>query len=255
MISLTDQEKTLRQLLLEVSDYIGLQEGCTRPELRITGGWVRDRLLGVQSKDIDIGISSMTGSEFGRMMKEYLTNPEPLTKYGEGTLGRLAEIVANPEKSKHLDTVTTNLLGFDVDLVNLRKEEYAEHSRIPTVKFGSPEEDALRRDATVNALFYNLSTSEVEDFTGRGLEDMKLKIIRTPLPSYQTFKDDPLRILRCIRFASKLGYEIDPATEISMGNPEIKIALRDKISRERVGIEIEKMLRGLLPKSLSLLLI
>ena len=244
MISLTDQEKTLRQLLLEVSHYIGLQDGYTRPELRFTGGWVRDKLLGIPSKDIDIGISSMTGSEFGKMMKKYLTDPEPLARYGEGILGRLAEIVANPEKSKHLDTVTTNLLGFDVDLVNLRKEEYAEHSRIPTMTFGSPEDDALRRDATVNALFYNLSSGEIEDFTGRGLEDMRLKVIRTPLSPYQTFKDDPLRILRCIRFASKLGYKIDPSTEISMGDAGIKVALRDKISRERVGIEVEKMLRG-----------
>ena len=246
MICLTDQEKTLCQLLLEVSHYIGLQDGYARPELRFTGGWVRDKLLGIPSNDIDIGISSMTGSEFGRMMKQYLTDSKPLAKYGKGILGRLAEIVANPEKSKHLDTVTTNLLGFEVDFVNLRKEEYAEHSRIPTMTFGSPKDDALRRDATVNALFYNLSTKEIEDFTGRGLEDMRLKIIRTPLSPHQTFQDDPLRILRCIRFASKLGYEIDSDTKVSMGDAEIKSALREKISRERVGIEIDKMLRGAL---------
>ena len=243
-IILTDHEKTLRQLLLDVSDYIGTQEGCTRPRLRFTGGWVRDKLLGIESTDIDIGIDSMTGHRFGTLMKQYLDDSARRTQYGEDVVGRLAQIVANPEKSKHLETVTTKILGLDIDLVNLRREMYDEDSRTPTMEFGTPEEDALRRDSTVNALFYNLETSEVEDLTRKGLEDMELKIIRTPLSPYQTFKDDPLRILRCIRFASKLGYDIEPEAEKAMSDPSIKVALRAKISRERVGIEIEKMLKG-----------
>ena len=243
-ITLTEQEKTLRQLLLDVSDYIGHQSGYTKPELRFTGGWVRDKLIGTASKDIDIGISSMTGYQFGTLMKQYLADPKRETKYGQDVLGGLAKIEANPEKSKHLETVTTKILGLEIDLVNLRKETYVEDSRNPTMDFGSPKDDALRRDATVNALFYNLTTSEVEDFTERGLADMSSEIIRTPHSPYQTFKDDPLRILRCIRFASKLGYSIDPGAQLSMGNGDIKEALRVKITRERVGIEIEKTLRG-----------
>ena len=243
-IALTEQEKTLRQLLLDVSDYIGRQDGYTKPELRFTGGWVRDKLLGTTSKDIDIGISSLTGYQFGTLMKQYLADPTRETKYGQDVLGGLAKIEANPEKSKHLETVTTKILGLEIDLVNLRKETYVEDSRNPTMEFGSPEDDALRRDATVNALFYNLTTSEVEDFTERGLADMDSKIIRTPLSPYQTFKDDPLRILRCIRFAGKLGYSIDPEAQKSMGDKDIKDALRVKITRERVGIELEKTLRG-----------
>lgn len=243
-ITLTEQERTLRQLLLDVSAYIGRQDGYTKPELRFTGGWVRDKLLGTTSKDIDIGISSMTGYQFGTLMKQYLADPERETKYGQDVLGGLAKIEANPEKSKHLETVTTKILGLDIDLVNLRKETYVQDSRNPTMEFGSPKDDALRRDATVNALFYNLTTSEVEDFTERGMVDMDSRIIRTPLSPYQTFKDDPLRILRCIRFASKLGYSIDPEAQKSMGDEDIKNALRVKITRERVGIEIEKTLRG-----------
>ena len=243
-ITLTDHEKTLRQLLLDVSSYIGTQSGCIKPQLRFTGGWVRDKLLGIESKDIDIGIDSMTGYRFGTLMKQYLDEPARRIQYGDDVVGRLAQIVANPEKSKHLETVTTKVLGLDIDLVNLRKETYHEDSRNPTMEFGTPEEDALRRDSTVNALFYNLETSEVEDLTRKGLKDMELKIIRTPLSPYQTFKDDPLRILRCIRFASKLGYNIEPKTEKSMSDESIKIALQTKISRERVGIEIEKMLKG-----------
>jgi len=243
-INLTDQEKMLRRLLLDVADYIGTQDGCRRPELRITGGWVRDKLLGVTSHDIDIGIDTMTGYKFGTLMKQYLDDSNRKAKYGEDVLGGLAKIEANPEKSKHLETVTTKILGLEIDLVNLRKEVYAEDSRNPTMEFGTPVEDALRRDSTVNSLFYNLSTSQVEDLTKRGLQDMELGVIRTPLSPYQTFKDDPLRVLRCIRFASKLGYSIDPEAEQAMSDPSIKEALRAKISRERVGIEVDKMLKG-----------
>lgn len=243
-IHLTDTEATLRQLLLDVSNYIAAN-GWQKPDLRFTGGWVRDKLLGYTSKDIDISISSMTGYKFGSLMKDFLeSSADNNTKYGRDILGSLAKIEANPEKSKHLETVTTKILGLEIDLVNLRKETYVEDSRNPIMEFGSPEEDASRRDSTVNALFFNLQTSEIEDFTGRGLQDMELKLLKTPLSPYQTFKDDPLRVLRTIRFASRLVYRIDPADEHAMGEESIREALRLKISRERVGVEIVKMLQG-----------
>ncbi|KAL3496261.1 hypothetical protein BJX62DRAFT_222241 [Aspergillus germanicus] len=259
-IKLTPLENTLKALLLDVAQYIqehnlkGARSNVDTPDtvLRFTGGWVRDKLLGVQSHDIDVGINNMTGYEFGTNLKKYLDDPKKLEKYRknheEGELQqaiiRLHKIEANPEKSKHLETVTTKIFGFDVDLVNLRKESYSEDSRTPQMEFGTPEEDALRRDATINALFYNLNESKVEDFTGRGLLDMKNEIIRTPLEPYQTFKDDPLRVLRLIRFASRLGYRIDTDTETAMQHGEISSALTHKISKERVGIEVEKMLQG-----------
>ena len=197
----------------------------------------------------------MTGYQFGLRMKEYLELPGTLDKYAVAddhtqgqsslTVGGLHKIEANPEKSKHLETVTTRMLGLDIDLVNLRKETYTQDSRNPQMQFGSPEEDALRRDATVNALFYNLNSSSLEDLTGRGLADMQRKILRTPLEPYQTFKDDPLRVLRLIRFASRLGYSIDADVAEAMSDESIQTALRAKISRERVGTEVEKMLRGM----------
>ena len=243
-ITLTDQENKLRQLLLDTANYVGTLEGCKRPELRFTGGWVRDKILGHTSHDIDIGIDNMTGHRFGTLMKQYLEQGDAQTKYGQGILGGQAKIDANPEKSKHLETITTKILGFEIDLVNLRKETYTEDSRNPTMEFGTPEEDAFRRDATVNALFYNLSSGEVEDFTGRGFHDMERQLIKTPLPPLQTFKDDPLRILRAIRFASRLGYEIATDDKEAMCNSIVKTALKAKISRERVGAEITKMLKG-----------
>ncbi len=243
-IQLTDQEALLRQLLLDVSSYIGTLGEYTKPDLRFTGGWVRDKLLGSTSNDIDISISSMTGYKFGTLMKEFLAQAENRAKYDEGIIGKLAKIEANPERSKHLETVTTKILGLDIDLVNLRKETYAEDSRNPTMDFGTPEDDAFRRDATVNAMFYNLSTSSIEDYTGRGLKDMESKVIKTPLAPFQTFKDDPLRVLRSIRFASRLGYKIDQEDEQAMSNRTIQEALKLKIRRERVGVEVVKMMRG-----------
>jgi tRNA nucleotidyltransferase (CCA-adding enzyme) len=201
--------------------------------------------------------------QFGLRLKEYLEIPGNPEKYGlEGvattekqsakagttdkskTVGGLHKIEANPEKSKHLETVTTKILGLDIDLVNLRKETYTDDSRNPQMEFGTPEEDAMRRDATVNALFYNINTEQIEDFTNQGFDDMAKRIIRTPLEPYQTFKDDPLRVLRLIRFASRLDYTIDSESLKAMSDPDIKDALRKKISRERVGVELEKALRG-----------
>ncbi|PLB40560.1 tRNA adenylyltransferase [Aspergillus candidus] len=259
-LELTPIENTLRTLLLDVAEYIRQQaiaKGATevdapRTVLRFTGGWVRDKLLGVDSQDIDVGINNMTGYQFGLLLKEYLDDPVRLEAYkrnhptGElkNSIVSLHKIGANPEKSKHLETVTTRIFGLDVDLVNLRKETYTEDSRNPQMEFGTAEEDALRRDATINALFYNLNESVVEDMTGRGFDDLRDQIIRTPLEPYQTFRDDPLRVLRLIRFASRLGYRIDSGTERAMGNADIREALKLKISRERVGAELEKMLRG-----------
>lgn len=258
-VQLTPIENTLKELLLDVAQYIreqtiakGGSEDLPQTELRFTGGWVRDKLLGVDSHDIDVGISTMTGYQFGMALKEYLDIPENLDKYKknhpDGELSdaivSLHKIEANPEKSKHLETVATKIFGLEIDLVNLRKETYSEDSRNPQMEFGTAEEDAMRRDATINALFYNLNKSKVEDFTGLGWTDMQNKIIRTPMEPFQTFKDDPLRVLRLIRFASRLGYQIHEDTEKAMQNEEIREALKLKISKERVGTELDKMLRG-----------
>lgn len=259
-LELTPLENTIKTLLLDVKDYIYKKneaEGEDKSEeeemiLRFTGGWVRDKLLGLHSHDIDVAISTMTGYQFGLALKEYLDVPENLEKYKQDgqdgelkdAIGSLHKIEKNPEKSKHLETVTTHIFGMDIDLVNLRKETYSDDSRNPQMEFGTAVEDALRRDATVNALFYNLDKAELEDLTGHGLEDMKAKLLRTPLEPYQTFKDDPLRVLRLIRFASRLGYHIHEDAQKAMQNDDIKDALKLKISKERVGTEVDKMLRG-----------
>ena len=247
-ISLTPPEKLFRQCLLDCRDHMPDVSGMKDLELRWTGGWVRDKLLGATSHDIDVALSTMTGWQFGQALQTYMKEhgnmyEEEARQQGfKAELKNLHKIEANPEKSKHLETITTRMFGIDVDFVNLRKEVYDEKSRNPQMEFGTPEEDALRRDACCNALFYNLDTQQIEDFTGKGLQDMRDKIIRTPLEPYQTFKDDPLRILRLIRFAARLGYTIQDNALKAMADPTIHEALRLKISRERVGVEIGKII-------------
>ncbi|KAH6660737.1 hypothetical protein BKA67DRAFT_511430 [Truncatella angustata] len=251
-IELTAQEARLKGLLLDVARFI--DESKSSPDepvvLRWAGGWVRDKLLGIASHDIDTAINTMTGEAFSSKIVELCEQPEIATKHGVSAtdIGNLHKIAANPEKSKHLETTTIRLLGYDVDFVNLRKETYTEDSRNPQMEFGTAEEDALRRDATINALFYNLNTGKVEDFTG-GLVDMESKLIRTPLEPFQTFMDDPLRVLRLIRFASRLEFTIDSEAEQAMSDHRVLDALRMKISRERVGVEFEKMLKSSHPRN------
>ncbi|TVY37373.1 CCA tRNA nucleotidyltransferase, mitochondrial [Lachnellula occidentalis] len=245
-LPLTPQEQRLRKLLLDVAGFIDDAKKIEEKiELRFAGGWVRDKLLDIPSHDIDTAINAMTGEDFCLQLQEYCTDPKNLEKHSLGPedLGSIHIIAANPEKSKHLATATKRILGFDVDFVNLRKETYSVDSRHPQVEFGTAEEDALRRDATINSLFYNLHTDQIEDFCG-GLEDIQAKRIRTPLEPLTTFTDDPLRVLRLIRFASRLGFKIDPETEVPMTDPAVSEALKIKISRERVGVEVEKMLKG-----------
>ncbi|KAH7104706.1 transfer RNA nucleotidyltransferase [Auriculariales sp. MPI-PUGE-AT-0066] len=150
----------------------------------------------------------------------------------------------NAEKSKHLEPGGITIFGQKIEFVNLRSEEYAADSRVPTIEFGTPVQDALRRDATINALFYNIHTRSVEDLTDKGIPDLQAGLIRTPLPARETFLDDPLRVLRCIRFSAKFGFDIDPDVKKSALDPVIQDAIIAKVSRERVGVEIEKMLTG-----------
>lgn len=251
-IELTDQELRLKTFLLDVASSIDKAgtEGSTEPlVLRWAGGWVRDKLLGIESHDIDTAINSMTGYNFAQQIKTFCDDPANVARHGmeDKDLGNVHKVAANPDKSKHLETAMVRIFGMDIDFVNLRKETYTADSRNPQMEFGTAEEDALRRDATVNALFYNLSTGLVEDFTG-GLRDMAEKRIQTPLEPLQTFTDDPLRVLRLVRFASRLQFTIDPAVEAVMADKQVLDALRQKISRERVGVEVDKMLKGQHPR-------
>ena len=230
MITLTDQEEELFKVLLDSRSQKG-----RHTVLRVAGGWVRDKILKRESDDVDIALDDQSGQEFASSLNEYLKSQGFETH-------KLAVITANPDQSKHIETAVVRVLGFSIDFVNLRSETYSEESRIPTIQYGSPAEDAERRDFTVNALFYNLDTRQVEDFTNKGLEDLKAGIIRTPVDPLITFRDDPLRVLRAIRFSSRYAFSFDDTLVRAARHKDIHSAMTHKVSRERVWKELKPMI-------------
>lgn len=169
-------------------------------------------------------------------------------------------VFVNPEKSKHLETGELLTIAFflfsidplfvaiitignwSIDVVNLRSENYTASSRIPTMKFGTPEMDAMRRDLTINSLFYNIHSGYIEDYTGLGMEDIKNRVVRSVASPMSSLTDDPLRSLRSVRFASVLGFQMDRKLEEAISFPSIIDSLKKKVSRERITDEIAKLL-------------
>ncbi len=133
-------------------------------------------------------------------------------------------------------TVKLSVLGDIIELVTARSESYQESTRKPSVERASLRDDVFRRDFTINCLLYNLHTQEIHDLTGFGLRDLQLGVLRTPMAPHQTFHDDPLRIMRAIRFQAQLGFEpVEPLEQ----------AARDMASRLQIvsGERIREELR------------
>ncbi|KAK3427822.1 hypothetical protein EUGRSUZ_F03976 [Eucalyptus grandis] len=232
-IGLTEKEKMIFDRLLATIRHFDLPT-----QLRVAGGWVRDKLLGKECYDIDIALDDMLGSTFVDKVTQYLAST------GEEAQGQ-AVIPSNPDQSKHLETARMRLYDIWIDFVNLRSEKYSDNSRIPTqMDFGTAEEDAYRRDLTINSMFYNINTSLVEDLTGRGIDDLRSGKIVTPLAPKETFLDDPLRVLRAIRFGARFSFTLDEELKRAAASNDVKDALAAKISRERIGTEVDLMVSG-----------
>jgi len=214
---LTNAEKSLFAKLRTIA----VAEGAV---IRAAGGWVRDKLMGLESHDIDIAVEGMSGREFAEKVR---------AQHG----GNIHVIAARPDQSKHLETAQVTIDGQLIDFVGLRTEVYAD-SRIPEVRPATPFEDAMRRDLTINAMFFNINDCRIEDHTGMGRYDLEHRIARTPLGPWKTFQDDPLRILRVVRFCAR--FDLDPTDEVvcAANNLNIQVAFRQKISRERIWSEM-----------------
>jgi hypothetical protein len=255
-ITLDPSEHDLVQTLLGTAQ--ALQRGDLvlpeRPnvrnvQVRIAGGWVRDKVLGLsQTHDVDIALDTCSGIEFATLVQQYLQLPHQHSHAGKPTPTntKIGVIAANPSQSKHLETATTKIYGMDVDYSNLRHEDYSDpNSRIPTIVCGTPYQDAYRRDFTMNALYYHVQHNVIEDWTHRGISDLLHQpMITTPLPAYETFHDDPLRVLRAIRFAVRYNYPLHEDIRAAARHLAIHAALHVKVSRERVGNELQGMLKG-----------
>ena len=216
----TDFSKTLNQPLFKVLKDTVHEMGI---KAFVIGGWVRDRLLERdQKKDIDI-VALGSGIDLALALQKKLPGAKPVQVF------------------KTYGTAMVHWEGIDLEFVGARKESYAPESRNPQVSPGTLKDDQNRRDFTINALAISLNTEDFGAFTDPfdGLKDLENKILRTPLDPNITYSDDPLRMLRAIRFANQLNFTIEEQSLNAITQNASRIEI---ISKERVVDELHKIL-------------
>jgi putative nucleotidyltransferase with HDIG domain len=234
-ISCTEKELMILKKVAKAADELNV-------ETYLVGGFVRDKLLGRLTKDADI-VCVGDGIALATAVAKHF-NPVPPVNYFK-TFGTAHIKVKLPEKHHDhfasLPDVEDDPDEFDIEFVGARKESYRADSRKPEVSPGTIEDDQKRRDFTINALAIRLNKLQygklVDPFNG--LQDLADKIIKTPLAPDQTFSDDPLRMMRAIRFASQLGFVIEEATLSAIGENAERIRI---ISQERITDELNKII-------------
>lgn len=191
----------------------------------------------------------------GALRDEYLGLPpcEDVDLVLEGDATALAKYLDSKGLSDHapvvyprFGTAMLTVRGVQVELVSARAESYQADSRKPDVKFASLRDDVMRRDFTINTLLRNIHTGETLDITGKAYKDLNAGLIRTPLDPKITFYDDPLRMLRAIRFASRFGFEIESNTWKSIQQEAGRLNLvrnaAPVVSAERIRDEFVKIM-------------
>ena len=201
----------------------------------LAGGGVRDSIMNLSIKDIDLVIKDIPngGIEFANWICKKLniyssSNPVVFPRFGT------AKFVLKGIMYKDVD-----LSSIDVECVMTRKEKYFEKNRKPKVSQGTLKDDVERRDFTVNSLLQDLSTGEILDLTGMGKQDIKLGIIQTPLDPDIIFSEDPLRMLRAIRFSCKYNWKLPMFMLKAIKRNSSKL---QNISSERIQDELNKIL-------------
>jgi putative nucleotidyltransferase with HDIG domain len=234
-IKCTEKELFILNKISHAAQELGL-------ESYLIGGFVRDKIIGRKTKDADI-VCVGDGIELAKAVAKRF-KPEPKFSYFKnfGTAHLRIDFPKNKEPVK-VPSTGEDLGGtgaFDIEFVGARKESYRYHSRKPDVRAGTLKDDQERRDFTINALAISLNKDDhgklIDPFNGSA--DIKRKIIRTPLDPLQTFSDDPLRMMRAIRFASQLGFSIEEKTfqAIKDGADRISIVSQERITDELIKI-------------------
>ena len=226
MIELTTEElkqhfeDSIFKRISETADQLGV-------ECYVVGGYVRDIFLQRPSKDIDVVV---VGSGIGVA--------EALAK----RLGRGAHLAV----FKNFGTAQLKYRGTEVEFVGARRESYSHDSRKPVVEDGTLEDDQNRRDFTINAMAVCLNAARYGELVDpfNGMDDLRERTVRTPLDPDITFSDDPLRMMRCVRFATQLGFYIEDETFEALERNRERIGI---ISRERIADELNKILLSPVP--------
>ncbi|MFZ4506386.1 MAG: CCA tRNA nucleotidyltransferase [Fimbriimonas sp.] len=200
---------------------IALQGTPFEDQVWLVGGAVRDRLLGRPTGD-DL---DLTTTQSGPELAQHLY--------------RLGLATHPPVLFERFGTAMLTIGGTQVEIATTRKDSYDGLTRKPVVERGTVAEDAARRDFTINALFQPLSNGPILDPTGLGLADLKAKILRSPLEPKATFRDDPLRMLRAVRFRWKLGFAYAEGLDQAIRD---SVTFLPIISIERIRDEVLKML-------------
>ncbi|MEZ4919683.1 MAG: CCA tRNA nucleotidyltransferase, partial [Saprospiraceae bacterium] len=189
----------------------------------VVGGYVRDRLLGRPCKDIDI-VCVGDGIKLAEAVASQLYPSPKIVVY------------------RRFGTAMLRYDDLEVEFVGARKESYSTDSRKPDVESGSLEDDQNRRDFTINALAVSLNDNNFGEIIDPfdGLEHLERKILKTPLEPGRTFSDDPLRMMRGIRFSTQLQFKLEKETLDAIGKHRSRINI---VSKERITGELEKILR------------
>lgn len=189
----------------------------------MVGGYVRDYYLGrLGGEEMDIDFVTVgSGIKLARAVAERLE-------------------ADNLSIFKKFGTAHVKYEGLDLEFVGARKESYRASSRKPIVEEGSLEDDQLRRDFTINALSWSLNEGSYGELLDpfEGVQDLKKQVIRTPVDPYRTFDDDPLRMMRAVRFAAQLNFEIEEQTYQAIEEMAARLEI---ISRERLLEELNKI--------------
>lgn len=195
-------------------------------EVFLIGGFVRDIILDRHRNDIDILVIG-SGVDFAKSVADELK-------------------IKNVDYFKNFGTAHFDYEGMNIEFVGARKESYDRNTRKPIVEDGTYLDDISRRDFTINTLAVSLNKKDFGKLidTFNGLEDIQLKLIKTPLDPLKTFDDDPLRIMRAFRFASQLGFTVDASIMKAANEMRNRLAI---VSQERITDEFLKILSSTKP--------
>jgi len=218
------KEQLINYPILEIVARASAELGV---EAYIIGGFVRDLILKRPSKDIDI-VSIGSGIELAELVAQQLGPDVHVSIF------------------KTFGTAQIRQGDLEVEFVGARRESYSPDSRKPAVEDGTLQDDQNRRDFTINAMGISLSRKNFGDLADpfEGMRDLRKKIIRTPLEPGITFSDDPLRMMRAIRFASQLNFDIEPDTFDAIINMKDRISI---VSMERISDELNKIILSPVP--------